>query len=45
MRPFSIIMSALAAMCMLACSGNDVKYSVSGCNAPDDTAVVYLVDN
>ena len=38
------MMLAVAATCMLACSGKDVKYTVTGCNAPDENAVVYLVD-
>ena len=29
---------------MLACSGNDAKYVIKGKNAPQDGAVVYLVD-
>ena len=29
---------------MLACSGNDAKYVITGMNAPQDGATVYLVD-
>ena len=44
MKNLSILMLMLAAACVLACSGNDVKYDVSGNNAPDDGSVVYLMD-
>jgi thiol-disulfide isomerase/thioredoxin len=44
MKKLSIFMLALAAVCALACNGKDVKYEVSGKNAPEDGAAVYLVD-
>ena len=37
-------MLTLAAACVIACNGNDAKYNVSGNNAPEDGAVVRLVD-
>ena len=44
MRTISIMMLTVAAALVLACNGNNVKYDVTGCNAPDENAVVYLVD-
>lgn len=44
MKNLSTLMLMLAAACVLACSGNDAKYVVSGKNAADDGAVVYLID-
>ena len=38
-----MMITAVAAV-MLACSGNDVKYVITGNNAPQDGAAVYLVD-
>ena len=38
------MMLTVAAALVLACNGNNVKYDVTGCNAPDENAVVYLVD-
>ena len=35
---------AAAAVCLLACSGNNAKYDIVGMNAPVDGAVVYLMD-
>ena len=37
-------MLAAAAMGALACSGNNVKYDVTGANAPEDGVQVFLVD-
>ena len=37
-------MLAAAAMGALACSGNNVKYDVTGANAPQEGAKVFLVD-
>ncbi len=34
----------MAAAGMLACSGNDAKYHITGMNAPQDGITVYLVD-
>ena len=44
MKAVSIFMLTVAAAGMLACSGKDAKYAVSGKNAPQDGATVYLVD-
>ena len=44
MKKISILALAVAAAELLACSGNQVKYDVSGINAPDEGANVYLVD-
>ena len=44
MKKLSILSLALAAGCLLACSGNNVKYDITGANAPQDGAVVYLMD-
>lgn len=35
---------AVAAVSLLACSGNNAKYDIVGTNAPEDGAVVYLMD-
>ncbi len=37
-------MTTVAAAGMLACSGNEAKYVITGKNAPQDGAKVYLVD-
>ena len=37
-------MLSVVAAGMLACSGNDTKYVITGKNAPEDGASVYLVD-
>ena len=34
----------VAAVSLLACSGNNAKYDIVGMNAPEDGAVVYLMD-
>jgi len=44
MRKLSFVLLAVAALGMIACSGNDVKYSVKGYNGPEDGTNVYLVD-
>ena len=44
MKPVSIIMLSMAAAVMLACSGNEAKYVITGKNAPQDGVSVYLVD-
>ena len=44
MKQLTVLMLAAAAMGALACSGNDVKYDVTGANAPKDGAQVFLVD-
>ena len=44
MKKISILTLAVAALGLLACSGNNVKYNVTGINAPEDGAAVYLVD-
>ena len=44
MKKISILTLAVAALGLLACSGNNVKYNVKGINAPEDGAAVYLVD-
>ena len=44
MKKLTVLMLAAAAMGALACSGNNVKYDVTGANAPQDGAKVYLVD-
>ena len=44
MKAISILMLSVAAAGMLACSGNDAKYVITGKNAPKDGAAVYLVD-
>ena len=44
MKAISILMISVAAAGMLACSGNETKYVITGKNAPQDGAVVYLVD-
>ena len=44
MKKISILSLAVAALGLLACSGNNVKYNVKGINAPEDGVAVYLVD-
>ena len=44
MKQLSILTLAVAAAGLLACSGDFVKYDVTGANAPEDGAVVYLTD-
>ena len=44
MKAYSFLMLSVVAAGMLACTGNDVKYVISGKNAPQDGTVVYLVD-
>ena len=44
MKAHSFLMIPVVAAGMLACSGNDTKYVITGKNAPQDGAVVYLVD-
>ena len=44
MKKISILSLAVAALGLFACSGNQVKYSIKGINAPEDGAAVYLVD-
>ncbi len=44
MKANSFLMLTAVAAGMLACSGNDAKYVITGKNAPRDGAVVYLVD-
>ena len=44
MKALSIFMLTVAAAGMLACSGNETKYVITGKNAPQDGVVVYLVD-
>ena len=44
MKKLSILSLALAAGCLLACTGNNAKYDIVGTNAPEDGAVVYLMD-
>ena len=44
MKTISILMLSVAAAGMLACSGNEAKYVITGKNAPKDGAAVYLVD-
>ena len=44
MKVNSILMLSVVAAGMLACSGNNAKYVITGKNAPQDGAAVYLVD-
>ena len=44
MKVNTYLMLMAVAAGMLACSGNDAKYVITGKNAPRDGAVVYLVD-
>ena len=44
MKAISILMLSVAAAGMLACSGNDSKYVITGKNAPQDGVTVYLID-
>lgn len=44
MKKLSILMLALAAIVVLACSANNVKYKITGVNAPEDGVAVYLID-
>ena len=39
-----ILLLAVAALGLSACSGNQVKYDIKGVNAPEDGASVFLVD-
>ena len=39
-----ILLLAVAALGLFACSGNQVKYDIKGVNAPEDGASVFLVD-
>ena len=39
-----ILLLAVAALGLFACSGNQVKYDIKGVNAPQDGATVFLVD-
>ena len=44
MKKLTAFALAVAAAGALACSGNNAKYDVTGANAPEDGAVVYLMD-
>ena len=44
MKAISLFMLSVAAAGMLSCSSSEAKYSISGKNAPQDGAKVYLVD-
>jgi thiol-disulfide isomerase/thioredoxin len=44
MKKLSTLLLAVAAVAVLACSSDFAKYNVSGINAPEDGAMVYLVD-
>jgi len=44
MKAVSIFILTAIAAGMLACSGNVVKYEITGNNAPEDGVTVYLVD-
>ena len=44
MKKVSILTLAVAALGLFSCSGNTVKYNVTGVNAPEDGVSVYLVD-
>ena len=44
MKKVSILTLAVAALGLFSCSGNTAKYSITGSNASEDGAVVYLVD-
>ena len=44
MKKLTVLLLAAAAMGALACSGNNVKYDVTGANAPAEGAKVFLVD-
>lgn len=44
MKAISFLMLSVAAAGMLACSGNEAKYVITGKNAPQDGVSVYLVD-
>ena len=44
MKTFSIFTMTAAAACMLACSGTQASYDVTGCNFSDEGATVYLMD-
>lgn len=44
MKANSFLMLSVIAAGMLACSGNDAKYIITGKNAPQDGVPVYLVD-
>ena len=44
MKRLSIVLLAIATMGALACSGNEVAYSVKGTGASQEGATVYLID-
>ena len=44
MKKFSILMMAVAAVAAAACSSDSAKYNITGINAPQDGAEVYLID-
>ena len=44
MKKMTFIALAIAAIGAAACSGNQVKYNISGVNAPEDGKTVYLID-
>lgn len=44
MRIQKILLLSVAAIGLLACSSNRVRYDVRGVNAPEDEATVYLMD-
>ena len=44
MKKLSIVLLAVATVGMLACSQNQVKYDVTGKNAPEDGVKVFLID-
>jgi thiol-disulfide isomerase/thioredoxin len=44
MKKLSYVLLAIAAAGILACSQNQVKYDVTGKNAPEDGATVFLID-
>lgn len=44
MRIQNTLLLSVAAIGLLACSSNRVRYDVTGVNAPEDEAIVYLMD-
>ena len=44
MKKLTVLVLAVAATGAFACSGNSAKYDITGVNAPEDGAAVYLVD-
>jgi thiol-disulfide isomerase/thioredoxin len=44
MKKLSILMLAVAATVLLACSSDSANYNITGVNAPKDGAMVYLLD-